>query len=69
MLTHAIVELEEGALTATVAAREGRTTKVLRSVRVPLPDLGRDGLIKAAQGFTAVSEVLRATQDVEEETP
>jgi len=27
----------------------------------------RDGLIKAAQGFTAVSEVLRATQDVEEE--
>ncbi len=27
----------------------------------------RDGLIKASQGFTAVSEVLRATQDVEEE--
>lgn len=53
MLTHAIVELEEGALTATVAAREGRTTKVLRSVRVPLPDLGRDGLVKAVRGLAA----------------
>lgn len=53
MLTHTIVELEEGALTATVAAREGGTTKVLRSVRVPLPDLGRDGLTKALRGLGA----------------
>lgn len=62
MLTHAIVELEEGALTATVATRAGRITKVLRSVRVALPDLGRDGLAKALRGLAA--DVLQAVTGV-----
>lgn len=44
MTTHAIMELEEGALNLVVGAREGQSIKVRRSLRLPLADLGRETL-------------------------
>lgn len=44
MTTHAIMELEEGALNLVVGAREGPSIKVRRSLRLPLADLGRETL-------------------------
>jgi len=62
MKTHAIVELEEGSLAVTVARRDGRTTKVVRSVRLPLPDLGREGLANALRSLG--SDVLQGAAGV-----
>lgn len=62
MPNHAILELEEGALHVTVGARDGQTTRVLRSARLPAPDLGRDAL--AATLRTAVAELLQGVDGV-----
>ena len=62
MKTHAIVELEEGSLAVTVASRDGGATKVVRSVRLPLPDLGREGLANALRGLG--SDVLQGAAGV-----
>lgn len=45
-----IVELEEGALSITAAKHDGRKGEVLRAVRLPLADLGRDSVAKALRG-------------------
>ncbi len=62
MKTYAIVELEEGSLAVTVASREGHTTKVVRTVRLALTDLGRDGLANALRGLG--SDLLQGTAGV-----
>jgi hypothetical protein len=51
MQTHAIVELEEGALNVVVGGTEGGTTRVLRSLRLPLSDLGRDTVANALRSL------------------
>jgi type II secretory ATPase GspE/PulE/Tfp pilus assembly ATPase PilB-like protein len=49
---------------AAIAARAG--TQELRRVAPPFMTMRQDGIMKASQGLTAVTEVLRATQDAEE---
>jgi hypothetical protein len=51
MQTHAIVELEDGSLTITVAAPKGRTSKVLQCIRIPLADLSKDAVGNALRSF------------------
>ncbi|MBL8752904.1 MAG: hypothetical protein JNK15_06340 [Planctomycetes bacterium] len=51
MLTHAIVELEEGALNVVVGGTEGGTTRLLRSLRLPVADLGRETLTNALRSL------------------
>ena len=66
MQTSTIVEIEEGALNVVMGARDGDVVRVLRSARVPLPDLGRETLTNALhamqddslQGATTVHVVL-----------
>jgi hypothetical protein len=66
MTTHAIVELEEGALNVVVGVRTGQTTKITRSLRLPVADLGRETLTSvlrsigsdALQGAAGVHVVL-----------
>ena len=50
-----------GAIGQRMSARE-----LLKHAAPEFTPMRRDGLIKAAEGLTAVSEVLRATQDVDE---
>ena len=50
MQTYAIVELEEGTLNVIVGGRDGATTRVQRSLRIPCADLG----------YETVSTVLRS---------
>lgn len=51
MQVHAIVEIEEGTLHVVVGGRDGRQLRVLRSTRLPLPDLNRDALATALRGL------------------
>lgn len=51
MQVHAIVEFEEGALNVVVGGRDGKQLRVLRSVRVPLVDTGREALSVALRGI------------------
>lgn len=53
MQTHAIVEIEEGALSLLVGARAGRGAKVLRSVRAPLAELSREAVAQALRSLPA----------------
>lgn len=47
MRPHAIIEIEEGALTLTFGVRIGGRVHVTRCLRTPLADLGRDSLAEA----------------------
>lgn len=49
---------------AAIAARAG--TQDLRKAAPPFMTMRQDGILKASQGLTTVTEVLRATQDAEE---
>lgn len=49
---------------SAVASRAG--TQDLRRAAPPFMTMRQDGILKASQGLTTVSEVLRATQDAEE---
>lgn len=51
MQTHAIVEIEEGALNVTVGGRVGKSVRVSRAVRMPLSELNRDALTVALRGI------------------
>jgi hypothetical protein len=62
MQTHAIVELEEGALNVIVGGREGKTTRVVRSLRMPLADLGRETLTNTLRSIG--SDVLQGAPGV-----
>lgn len=53
MKTHAILELDEGALTVTRGARAGGTTSVTISRRQPLTDWTRDSVVAALQPLLA----------------
>lgn len=61
-----IVEIEEGTIAVVVGAADGDQVRVLRSERIPLPDLGRETLTNALralqenclQGVNAVHVVL-----------
>ncbi|MCC6426761.1 MAG: type II/IV secretion system protein [Phycisphaerales bacterium] len=54
-----------GDLRRAVAER-GTTQTLMRVIGPSYVTMRRDGIIKAAQGFTTVDEVLQATQDAEE---
>ncbi len=79
MQTHAIVELEDGAMNVVVGGREGGTVRVLRSLRLPMQDLTKDGVTNvlrqvgsdALQGAFGVHVVLgeRRTQHFVSRTP
>jgi hypothetical protein len=66
MQSHAIVELEDGALTVTLGRAEGRGVRVTGCHRAPLPDLGREALTQVLRhvagdhlrGVTGVHVVL-----------
>ncbi|MCK5941634.1 MAG: hypothetical protein KAI24_06680, partial [Planctomycetes bacterium] len=62
MKTHAIIELEEGTLSVVVGARDGDRTRLLRSLRMPLPDLGGETLTNALRGVSA--DVLQGADGV-----
>ncbi len=62
MQTHAIVELEEGSLTVTVGGFDGHATTIVKSVRLPVADLGRDSLTNALRGLG--SDVLQGARGV-----
>jgi hypothetical protein len=51
MQASTIVEIEEGALAVVVGAADGDRLHILRSVRVPLPDTGRDTLVNALRAL------------------
>lgn len=61
-MNHAIVELEEGSLTAVVGAAEGGKVRILRSMRLPLPELSRDALANALR--TLGSQALEGERGV-----
>lgn len=79
MQTHAIVELEDGAMNVVVGGREGGTVRVLRSLRLPMQDLTKEGVTNvlrqvgsdALQGALGVHVVLgeRRTQHFVSKTP
>lgn len=46
MQSHAIIELEEGALNVVVGTQDGPAIRVTKSQRLGAPDLGRDALTK-----------------------
>ncbi len=52
---------------AAIAARAG--SQELRKAAPPFMTMRQDGILKASQGLTTVTEVLRATQDAEEVGP
>lgn len=60
--TVGIVELEEGALSVTVAARRGRRHEATRSVHVPLPDLEPTTLVTILTSLSA--DLLRGVPEV-----
>lgn len=62
MQTHAIVEIEEGALNVTVGGRDGKHVRVQRAVRLPLSELNRDTLTVALRGIG--SELLQGATGV-----
>lgn len=62
MKTHAILELEEGTLNVVVGARDGNRTRLLRQLRMPLPDLGRETVSNALRGVTG--EMLQGADGV-----
>lgn len=62
MQTHAIVEIEEGALNVTVGGRDGKHVRVQRAVRLPLSELNRDTLTVALRGVS--SELLQGATGV-----
>lgn len=51
MQIHAIIEIEEGTLTLTVGRSEGRTHRILKCQRLPLPDLGREPMTAALRSL------------------
>ncbi|MBM4063471.1 MAG: hypothetical protein FJ265_20585, partial [Planctomycetes bacterium] len=53
MQTHAIVELEEGTLTATVGVREGGTARITASARLPLLEPTREALADALRSLAS----------------
>lgn len=62
MRTHAIIELDEGALAVTIGGRVAGATTVTHSHRVPLADLGRDTLAAALEPI--VGDLLQDTPSV-----
>jgi hypothetical protein len=62
MHIHAIVEIEEGALNVVVGVRAGRGARVLRAVRAPLADLGRESVARALRALPG--DVLRGAAGV-----
>jgi len=62
MKTHAILELEEGTLNVVVGARDGNQTRLLRQLRMPLPDLSRETVSNALRGVTG--EMLQGADGV-----
>jgi len=62
MHTHAIVEIEEGALNVVVGARAGKATRVLRSQRVALADLNRETVTQALRSLAG--DVLQGARGV-----
>ncbi|MCB9886649.1 MAG: hypothetical protein H6838_14240 [Planctomycetes bacterium] len=63
MNTCAIVELEEAALSITVAALRGRRVQVVRNVHVPIPDLEPSTLVSILSSLR--SDVLRGIAAVQ----
>lgn len=53
MQTHAIIELEEGSLCATLVGRAGNSLRVTRSLRLPLADLARETMVGALRAIGA----------------
>lgn len=53
------------ALRAGISQRQGMH-ELAKSVQPGFMTMRRDGIIKAAAGFSTVEEVLRATQDADE---
>jgi hypothetical protein len=51
MQSHAIIELEEGSLNVVVGVRDGSKTRVVRSIRLQCPDLGRESLSNALRSI------------------
>lgn len=62
MQTHAIIEIEEGTLSVTVGGRQDGRVRVLRSVRMPLQDLGRATVANALRDVGG--ELLQSVQGV-----
>jgi hypothetical protein len=62
MKMHAIIEIEEGTLNVVVGGRDGARTRVMRSVRIPLADLGTATIENALR--TVGSDVLQGAQGV-----
>lgn len=63
MQNHAIVEIEEGALSVVIGHRSGASVAVTRSVRVPAPDLGTQALTNLLR--TVASETLQGRPQVQ----
>lgn len=53
MHSHAIIEVEEGALNVVVGGRDGAATRVSRSLRLPLAATGKDAVTRALQSVPA----------------
>ncbi len=62
MQTHAIVELEEGGLNIVVGGISGQSIRVLRSLRLPAADLGRETLTNALRSLAG--DVLQGASGV-----
>ena len=62
MKMHAIIEIEEGSLNVVVGGRDGGRAKVVRSLRIPLADLGAATIENALR--TVGSEALEGAQGV-----
>lgn len=62
MQMHAIIELEEGWLNVVVGGRDGGCTRVVRSLRIPLADLGRETIENALR--TVGSDMLQGAPGV-----
>lgn len=62
MQMHAIIEIEEGSLNVVVGGRDRGATRVVRSVRMPLPDLGRETVENALRGVG--SDLLQGAEGV-----
>jgi len=62
MQMHAIIEIEEGSLNVVVGGRDGASTRIVRSLRIPLADMGRETIENALR--TVGSDMLQGASGV-----